>query len=99
MQLLGAAVEKHSTFQQDFQRHEEYTLLYSDRRPVETIPGTSNPFQLEEYRTACGKTFSKLLFYIVAENGNLSVPTADNIYTCRPTVSIIFTFSYTSTAF
>ncbi|KAJ8289477.1 hypothetical protein GJAV_G00001740 [Gymnothorax javanicus] len=57
------AVKKMTDFNSDFQKG-PYVLMYRDKTEVVTIPGTSNPFTLSEYRTEIGKAYSRITFFI-----------------------------------
>ena len=41
-----------------------FTLLYPDRTKVVTLPGSSEPFTLENYKKEIGKIYSRLTFHV-----------------------------------
>ncbi len=62
-QLLAAAVKKQIDFNQDMQ-DVVHVLLYPDGRQVKNIPGTDDPFTVQIYKEAIGKSYQKITLYI-----------------------------------
>ena len=63
-QVIEAAVQKHSAYDQYFCGLEDYLLLYPDQKVVVSIPGTSKKFTVRGYKEALGKPFSKIDLYL-----------------------------------
>ncbi len=62
-QLLAVAVKKQIDFNQDIQ-DVVHVLLYPDGRQVKNIPGTDDPFTVQKYKEAIGKSYQKITLYI-----------------------------------
>ena len=60
-ELLKAATAKHGRHFKQFNPQESYFLLYPDQTVVSTLPGSSEPFVLNQYKE---KPFSKLYFWL-----------------------------------
>ncbi|XP_044175527.1 G2/M phase-specific E3 ubiquitin-protein ligase-like [Acropora millepora] len=63
-ELLKAATAKHGRHFKQFNPQESYFLLYPDQTVVSTLPGSSEPFVLNQYKEELGKPFSKLYFWL-----------------------------------
>ncbi|XP_034562255.1 uncharacterized protein LOC117828943 isoform X2 [Notolabrus celidotus] len=57
------AVKKMTDFNNDFQEG-PYVLMYPDKTEVVTIPGTSRPFILRDYKSEIGKPYSRITLFI-----------------------------------
>ena len=65
--LLAKAVEKHSRFHKDVIQSNNkvfYQLLYADKNPVRTLPGTDETFTLKRYKEEIDRPYSRITFYI-----------------------------------
>ena len=63
-ELLKGATAKHGRHFKQFNQQESYFLLYPDQTVVNTLPGSSEPFALNQYKEELGKPFSKLYFWL-----------------------------------
>ena len=63
-ELLKAATAKHGRHFKQFNPQESYFLLYPDQTVVSTLPGSSEPFVLNQYKEELGKPFSKLYLWL-----------------------------------
>ena len=63
-ELLKAATAKHGRHFKQFNQQESYFLLYPDQTVVNTLPGSAEPFVLNQYKEELGKPFSKLYFWL-----------------------------------
>ena len=63
-ELLKAATAKHGRHFKQFNPQESYFLLYPDQSVVSTLPGSSEPFVLNQYKEELGKPFSKLYLWL-----------------------------------
>eukprot|EP00794_Sanderia_malayensis_P002122 gene2122-2408_t len=64
-QLKDAAQSKHAVFNKNcVSVEQEYAILYKDYEEVTTLPGTSQPFCLEQYQILTGKLYHIMTFYL-----------------------------------
>lgn len=63
-ELLKAATTIHGRHFKQFNQQESYFLLYPDQTVVNTLPGSAEPFVLNQYKEELGKPFSKLYFWL-----------------------------------
>lgn len=63
-EILKAATTKHGRHFKQFNQQESYFLLYPDQTVVNTLPGSAEPFVLNQYKEELGKPFSKLYFWL-----------------------------------
>ena len=64
-ELLQKAAEKIVKFNRELTGGAlGFTLLYPDRTKVVTLPGSSEPFTLENYKKEIGKIYSRLTFHV-----------------------------------
>ena len=62
--ILSTAVKKYGDFEKSFNKDREYVLLYPDGSEVVTVPGTTEPFTLGQYKRALGKPYSRITLFI-----------------------------------
>ena len=67
-ELLKAATAKHGRHFKQFNPQESYFLLYPDQTVVSTLPGSSEPVVLNQYKEELGKPFSKLYLWLCSTN-------------------------------
>ena len=67
--LTFQAKAKHAAFNRKYiDPEKEYVLLYHDFELVDTIPGTSQPFNLEIYKNMVGKKYNRVYFYLCTKD-------------------------------
>ena len=63
-QVLELGKEKHAAHDQFFCYHEDYELLYPDKKVVDTIPGGRKQFTVSAYKQELLKPYSKINLYL-----------------------------------
>ena len=77
-ELLKAATAKHGRHFKQFNPQESYFLLYPDQTVVSTLPGSSEPFVLNQYKEELGKPFSKLYLNWLCSTSDVENLTGDS---------------------
>ena len=78
-EILQQAVDKHCSCNWQLSRSDKYSLLYPDGKPVQYIPGTTEPFVLAAYKSFMGLPYQKLVLFICAENDMIA---GNYVYLC-----------------
>lgn len=63
-ELIDAAVNKHTKYNNDFNCENEYELFYPDGTLVSELPGSKITFNLKEYKDDLGKPYGKITFFL-----------------------------------
>ena len=64
--LLQKSIEKHAAHDRNFDRSENYAILYTDGTEVLTLPGDHTQlFQLDKYKEDVAKPYNRITFYLV----------------------------------
>lgn len=76
--IIMEAVNKHASFDQNFDEMPAYVLLYPDFREIFFIPGTANVFTLSAYKEALGREYKRLTFYLMKRDEFENTETCNN---------------------
>ena len=91
-ELLKAATAKHGRHFKQFNPQESYFLLYPDQTVVSTLPGSSEPFVLNQYKEELGKPFSKLYFWLCSTS-DMENLTGDSSFLTEEQQFLVTTFN------
>ena len=95
-ELLKAATAKHRWHFKQFNQQESYFLLYPDQTVVNTLPGSADPFLLNQYKEELGKPFSKLYFWLCSTSDTENLNGDSDSDSGEPGPSFLTSKTYTS---
>ena len=94
-ELLKAATTKHGRHFKQFNQQESYFLLYPDQTVVNTLPGSAEPFVLNQYKEELGKPFSKLYFWLCSTSDMENLNGDSDSDSSEPGPSFLTSTAYT----